>query len=82
MWGGLYAINTEDHNALIGEHPDFKNLFICTGFSGHGAMEAPAAGLSIAEIIESGEIKTIPEVNQLNIQRIRYKELIKETIVI
>ncbi len=82
MWGGLYAINTEDHNALIGEHPDFKNLFICTGFSGHGAMEAPAAGLSIAEIIESGEVRTIPEVKQLTVGRIRNKELIKETIVI
>ena len=82
MWGGLYAVNTEDHNALIGEHPDFENLFICTGFSGHGAMEAPAAGLSIAEIIENGEIKTIPEVIALNIKRIRDKKLIKETIVI
>jgi len=82
MWGGLYAINTEDHNALIGEHPDFKNLFISTGFSGHGAMESPAAGLSIAEIIESGEVRTIPEVKQLNVQRVRNKELIKETIVI
>lgn len=82
MWGGLYAVNTEDHNALIGEHPDFQNLFLCTGFSGHGAMEAPAAGLSIAEIIESGEIKTIPEVIALNVKRIRDKELIKETIVI
>ncbi len=82
MWGGLYAINTEDHNALIGEHPDFQNLFICTGFSGHGAMEAPAAGLSVAEIIESGEIKTIPEVIVLNVKRIRDKKLIKETIVI
>jgi FAD-dependent oxidoreductase domain-containing protein 1 len=82
MWGGLYAVNTEDHNALIGEHPDFKNLFLCTGFSGHGAMEAPAAGLSIAELIEQGEIRTIPEVSMLNIQRIRHKELIKETIVL
>jgi FAD-dependent oxidoreductase domain-containing protein 1 len=82
MWGGLYAVNTEDHNALIGEHPDFKNLFICTGFSGHGAMEAPAAGLSIAEIIESGEVSTIPEVSKLNVQRIRDNKLIEETIVL
>jgi FAD-dependent oxidoreductase domain-containing protein 1 len=82
MWGGLYAVNTADHNALIGEHPDFENLFICTGFSGHGAMEAPAAGLSIAEIIEFGKVKTIPEVSMLNLRRIRDKKLIKETIVI
>jgi hypothetical protein len=45
-------------------------------------MEAPAAGLSIAEIIEYGEAKTIPEVKSLNIRRIRDKKLIKETIVI
>jgi glycine/D-amino acid oxidase-like deaminating enzyme len=82
MWGGLYAVNTEDHNALIGEHPDFENLFICTGFSGHGAMEAPAAGLSIAEIIEGGNVKTIPEAELLNIERIRNRKLIKETIVL
>ncbi len=82
MWGGLYAVNTADHNALIGEHPDFENLFVCTGFSGHGAMEAPAAGLSIAEIIEFGEVRTIPEVSMLNLRRIKGKKLIKETIVI
>lgn len=82
MWGGLYAVNTEDHNALIGEHPDFENLFVCTGFSGHGAMEAPAAGSSIAEIIEFGEVRTIPEVSLLNLRRIKDKKLIKETIVI
>jgi len=82
MWGGLYAINTADHNALIGEHPDFDNLFLCTGFSGHGAMEAPAAGLSIAEIIECGKVETLPEVQSLNIRRIRDKKLIEETIVI
>lgn len=82
MWGGLYAINTADHNALIGEHPDFDNLLLCTGFSGHGAMEAPAAGLSIAEIIEYGKVVTIPEVRSLNVSRIRDNKLIKETIVI
>ena len=82
MWGGLYAINTADHNALIGEHPDFENLFLCTGFSGYGAMEAPAAGVSIAEIIEEGEVKTIPEVQSLDVRRIRDDKLIKETIVI
>jgi len=82
MWGGLYAINTEDHNALIGEHPDIENLYLNTGFSGHGIMEAPAAGLSIAEIIADGEVRTIPEVNMLNFERIRKGELVKETIVI
>ncbi len=82
MWGGLYAVNTEDHNAIICEHPDIKNLYICTGFSGHGVMESPAAGLSIAEIILGGAPKTIPEVRSLNLARMKKRELVKETIVI
>ncbi|MCK4421798.1 FAD-binding oxidoreductase [candidate division WOR-3 bacterium] len=82
MWGGLYAVNTEDHNAIIDKHPDIEGLYINTGFSGHGIMEAPAAGISMAEIILNGEVKTIPEVRSLNLNRIKKGDLIKETIVI
>jgi len=82
MWGGLYAVNTEDHNAIICEHPEIKNLYLNTGFSGHGIMEAPAAGLSIAEIILNGEVETIPEVKSLHFMRFKKEELVKETIVI
>lgn len=82
MWGGLYAVNTKDHNALIGEHTEIKNLFVNTGFSGHGIMEAPAAGLSMAEIIMEGEVITIPEVEQLSLKRLKTGDFVKETIVI
>ncbi len=82
MWGGLYAHNTKDKNAIIGYHPDLKDLFIATGFSGHGVMEAPAVGLSIAEKILTGEYKTIPDVKDLAFERIKENKLIKETIVI
>lgn len=82
MWGGLYEHNTQDKNGIIGYHPDLQNLFIATGFSGHGVMEAPAVGMSVAERIIDGEFKTIPEVATLGLERIRNGKLIKETIVI
>jgi len=82
MWGGLYEHNTKDKNGIIGFHPDLDNLFLATGFSGHGVMEAPAVGLSAAERIVDGAYKTIPEVESLGFERIRSNKLIKETIVI
>ncbi len=82
MWGGLYAHNTQDKNAIIGKHISVDNLYLATAFSGHGAMEAPAAGISLAEIIMTGKPITIPEVEQLSMERFKKGELIKETIVI
>ena len=51
MWGGLYDTNAVDHNAVLGEHPHVENLIFATGFSGHGAMESPAAGLAGAPAV-------------------------------
>lgn len=48
-WAGLYEI-TPDHQALIGES-DLPGLWLCTGFSGHGFMQAPAAGLVCADLM-------------------------------
>lgn len=82
MWGGLYAHNTEDKNAIIGYHPDFEGLFLSTGFSGHGVMEAPGVGISVAEMITKNQYITIPDVGDLRLERIAENKLIKETIVI
>ena len=82
MWGGLYAVNTKDHNAIIDSHPVIRNLYINTGFSGHGVMEAPAAGLTIAEIIMNGKPITIPEARLLTYERFKKGEFVTETIVI
>ncbi len=82
MWGGLYDHNTEDKNGIIGFHSHLKNLFIATGFSGHGVMESPGVGLSVAEKILTGEYKTIKEVEILKYERFKNNQLIKESIVI
>jgi len=50
-WAGLYAVNTLDGNAILGEWPALKGLFHANGFSGHGLQQAPAVGRYLAEII-------------------------------
>jgi len=50
-WAGLYAVNTLDENAILGEWPKLKGLFLANGFSGHGLQQAPAVGRYIAERI-------------------------------
>jgi len=50
-WAGLYAVNTLDGNAILGEWPETKGLFLANGFSGHGLQQAPAVGRYISELI-------------------------------
>lgn len=48
-WAGFYE-NTPDHNALIGQSSSVDGFFYITGFSGHGFLQAPAAGELLADI--------------------------------
>ena len=50
-WAGLYAVNRLDGNAILGEWPELKGLFLANGFSGHGLQQAPAVGRYLSEII-------------------------------
>ena len=50
-WAGLYAVNTLDGNAILGEWPDLKGFFLANGFSGHGLQQAPAVGRYLTELI-------------------------------
>jgi glycine/D-amino acid oxidase-like deaminating enzyme len=53
-WAGLYDVNTLDHNAIIGEWPEVKGLYLATGFSGHGLQQGPAVGRYLSELILQG----------------------------
>lgn len=79
-WGGLYDV-TPDNNAIIGGYPGVKGLYLITGFSGHGVMEAPMAGQALAELVMDGEYKTI-DLSPLGVERFEKGNLIKETIVL
>jgi glycine/D-amino acid oxidase-like deaminating enzyme len=50
-WAGLYAVNTLDGNAILGEWPETKGFFLANGFSGHGLQQAPAVGRYLSELI-------------------------------
>jgi sarcosine oxidase len=50
-WAGLYAENTFDGNAILGQWPELKGLFLANGFSGHGFQQCHAVGRYIAELI-------------------------------
>lgn len=57
-WAGLYEV-TPDDQPILGALPEVDGLYVCAGFSGHGLMHGPAAGLLVAEEILDGRAKTI-----------------------
>ncbi|XP_019864869.1 FAD-dependent oxidoreductase domain-containing protein 1 [Aethina tumida] len=58
-WSGFYDYNRYDENGIIGAHPYYFNMYLATGFSGHGIQQAPAVGRAIAELILDGRFVTI-----------------------
>ena len=50
-WAGLYAVNTFDGNAILGEWPELAGYYCANGFSGHGFQQSHAVGRYIAELM-------------------------------
>jgi glycine/D-amino acid oxidase-like deaminating enzyme len=50
-WAGLYAVNTLDGNAILGEWPELRGFYLINGFSGHGYQQCHATGRYLAECI-------------------------------
>ncbi|KAL1123695.1 hypothetical protein AAG570_001468 [Ranatra chinensis] len=67
-WAGYYDFNYFDENAVIGHHPGFCNLYMATGFSGHGIQQAPGVGRAVMEMLIDGEFKTI-DLSRLSFER-------------
>jgi sarcosine oxidase subunit beta len=57
-WAGLYEV-TPDDQPILGRLPQLDGLFSVAGFSGHGLMHGPAAGLLLAEEILDGRAHTV-----------------------
>lgn len=73
-WAGLYEV-TPDDQPILGALPQAEGLFSCAGFSGHGLMHGPAAGLLLAEEILDGRATTI------NIDPLRYSRFATGAVV-
>ena len=50
-WAGLYAVNTFDGNAILGEWPGLEGFYLVNGFSGHGFQQCHAVGRYLSELI-------------------------------
>ncbi|BBO84634.1 glycine/D-amino acid oxidase [Desulfosarcina ovata subsp. sediminis] len=55
-WAGLYAVNTLDGNAILGEWPEIKGLYLANGFSGHGLQQGPAVGRHLSELLTGSDL--------------------------
>jgi len=53
-WAGLYEV-TPDHQAILGPADGIAGLWCACGFSGHGFMQAPAAGRLLAQLLVDGK---------------------------
>jgi sarcosine oxidase subunit beta len=78
-WAGLYE-TTPDHHAIIGFSDEVEGLFFINGFSGHGMMHAPAAGLVSAEMICEKPLSV--NISSLSPLRFNKGEVVVETNVI
>ncbi len=57
-WWGYYAVSP-DNSPIIGPNPGAEYWIDACGFSGHGIMHAPVAGLAVSEFIADGESHTL-----------------------
>jgi FAD-dependent oxidoreductase domain-containing protein 1 len=80
-WAGHYEVNTLDHNAVIGPHPDLPGFLFANGFSGHGLQQAPAVGRGLAEWIVTGGYESL-DLSPLGYQRILRGEPVRELNVV
>jgi sarcosine oxidase len=47
---------TPDNNPVIGKHPNMDDVYICTGFSGHGFKLSPAIGKLTSQLLLEEEL--------------------------
>ena len=79
-WAGLYEV-TPDAHPIFGPVPQLDGYYLVTGFSGHGFMHGPIAGLLMSEIILEGQATTL-DISMLDYGRFAEGRLIQEYNVI
>jgi glycine/D-amino acid oxidase-like deaminating enzyme len=80
-WAGHYAMNTFDHNAILGPHDRLENFLFLNGFSGHGLQQSPAMGRGTAEWLTDGAYRTL-DLTPFHFARLAENRPLLETAVI
>ncbi|XP_025989435.1 FAD-dependent oxidoreductase domain-containing protein 1 isoform X2 [Solenopsis invicta] len=80
-WAGYYEYNTFDENGIIGQHPYHENVYIATGFSGHGIQKAPAVGRAISELLFHDNRYITIDLSKLGFDRFLKSEPMREVHV-
>lgn len=79
-WAGLYEV-TPDANPILGRTPTLTGFYVMAGFSGHGFMHGPIAGLLMAEEIVDGRAHTV-DIDPFRYDRFLVGELAPEYNVV
>jgi sarcosine oxidase subunit beta len=79
-WAGLYEV-TPDAHPVIDTLADPEGFIIVAGFSGHGFMHGPIAGLLVAEMILDGQAHSL-DIHQLRFSRFAEGDLVREHNVV
>ena len=79
-WAGLYEV-TPDAHPILGGVPQLGGYYVVAGFSGHGFMHGPGAGLLMSEIILDGQATTL-DISSLEYSRFAEGRLIREYNVV
>ncbi|MCB0203955.1 MAG: FAD-binding oxidoreductase, partial [Anaerolineae bacterium] len=79
-WAGLYEV-TPDAHPVIDRLTDPVGFTIVAGYSGHGFMHGPGAGLLVAELILDGQARSL-DIQQLRFSRFAEGDLVREHNVV
>lgn len=77
-WAGLYE-TTPDHHPVIDRLGHISNAWICAGFSGHGLMHAPAAGIVTSELVLDGRATSV-DITRLSLNRFNNPEALQHEV--
>jgi sarcosine oxidase subunit beta len=76
---GLYEVTPDAHPIISGS--SLEGFYLVAGFSGHGFMHGPAAGICMSEIIVDGKSSSV-DVSMLDLDRFEEDRLIYEHHVV
>ncbi|MFN7930851.1 MAG: FAD-dependent oxidoreductase [Blastocatellia bacterium] len=77
---GLFEV-APDHTCILGEAPQVQGFYLANGFSGHGMLHAPAAGMLTADLIAVNGGRTIWWTSHAPPLAVEEGKAVKETVV-